>query len=60
MGTLFKRIAPALDVADVDDVLGVGCGFGELKAEESASSAQGEGKGLRGEIMEADVDSEGR
>jgi len=33
--------------------------LGGLKGEESVSAAHGDGNGFRGEIIEADVDSDG-
>lgn len=59
VGTRFSLIAPPTDEADVEDESSLDCDLGALNAEESDSAAQGDGKGFRGEIIEAEVDKDG-
>jgi len=60
VGTLFKRIAPLpIDDVEVDDDNSECCALGGLKGEESESAVHGEGRGFKGEIIDAEVEREG-
>ena len=59
VGTRFNLIAPPIDDVDVEEDISLVWDLGGLKGEESVSAAQGDGNGFRGEIIEADVDSDG-